>query len=354
MKQLWILLLHLILTMNAWAGDVVDLYGASPSASDRIIKHFVRQVREIESELTAEFASSMDGNIRNPKRVEQLLQKKARLVNAIKRTGHFLFADLQTVSYPGDNDIYTTIEVVEKNQPERLQYVHPKHPIKSVAHDDLINTMIVYQSIAMKLMMTGQLDLHDNSCPVYHCTVPFKHPKLKPYLALFNEGAVHQKQEIIQALNHDPDPERRAAAAFLIGHFNNPQDIMSLLSPHVNDEDEGVRNNVLRVMGETVARAHITTFDATPFLSLLDSPSVTDRNKSLLVLLTAADSSAGKKQIIQQGQARFIALLRLKQPNNHGMAYAILKKISGRDFSETDFTAWEQWFIEAQTGNSRV
>ena len=82
-------------------------------------------------------------------------------------------------------------------------------------------------------------------------------------------------------MNHDPIPDRRAAAVFLIGHFKDPKEIMSTLTPHVMDADSGVRNNVMRVIGMTMEKAHLTQIDLHPFLVLLQSPVESDRNKAL-------------------------------------------------------------------------
>jgi len=95
--------------------------------------------------------------------------------------------------------------------------------------------------------------------------------------------------------------------------------------------------------------AKITDVDATPFLDLLASPSVTDRNKALYVLFAVSQSPEGKKQLIQQGGDRLLAILQLKQLNNHGIAYLILKQLSGRDLGEHNISAWRAWLNEAQT-----
>jgi len=325
MKFMFILLV-LLLGGSAKANDIVDVHGVNHHVAKEIKKRYEKRVQHIETKLMKEF-STVGANVQNPQRVQQWLNQKNQLVQEIKQHGHFAFVDLQTVNYPGKKNIYTTIEIVQSNQKNRLSFIPPKtYQSTGPKRHDLIELMIVYQHKAMRLLMSNQLDLHDQTCPVYHCTVPFTHPTLKPYLALFNQGVIHEKPLIIETLNHDKNPERRAAAAFLVGHFHDPHEIITLLLPHVTDQHDGVRNNVLRVIGETIARAHITEINALPFLTLLDSPYVTDRNKALLVLLTMADSEYGKKQIIKHGRARLLTLHHLKQPNNHDIAEMILKK----------------------------
>lgn len=74
-------------------------------------------------------------------------------------------------------------------------------------------------------------------------------------------------------------------------------------------------------------RSKITDVNALPFIALLDSPYVTDRNKALLVLLALADSKSGKKQIEQNHHGRLTNIANLKQPNNRDVAQMILNKI---------------------------
>jgi len=207
--------------------------------------------------------------------------------------------------------------------------------------------MMQFNHLELQLMMNNQLDLENDTCPVYHCITGFKHPQLKPYLSVFNQGVIKQRKLILQTLNQDKDPERRAAAAFLIGHFQNPKDILSLLMPHVNDSNDHVRNNVMRVIFATMEKAKISKIDTKPFLHLLDSPYSTDRNKALAVLLRAAEDPQTQQSLRHNGRDKLLALLALKQPNNHHTAYLILKKISGKNFDEHNIAAWGKWLSEA-------
>lgn len=313
--------------LPAWAGDIIDVYGVTPIESQRIIKNYAKAVSQIEMQLSKVFADGEQGN-EHPELLNALFEKKQQLIQTIKKAEHFAFVDFQTINYPTKADIYTTIEIIKDSHSPRLKFVSPP---QSTAYPqvkpDLISEMMSYHQKAMRLMMTQQIDLKDNSCPVYYCSVPFKHPELKPYLRVFNQGIKQHKTEVIHALNHDPNPERRAAAAFLIGHLNDPHEIVAILLPHIRDSNSGVRNNVLRVIGQTILRAKIYDVDARPFMALLDSPFVTDRNKSLITLYTLVDSTEGKKQIAAHNHGKLEALAALKQPNNHDMAVDILNKI---------------------------
>ena len=338
----------LVVSMNSIAQNTVDLYGDESPLSKQILKKYAKQVADEEVVFQAALRLPRPDN--DPSFTPYFLKRMA-LAEKIKKEGDYLYVHFDTVYYPDIRTDYTTIEVVKKDQAQRMHYVEPIGPeIKYPVKDDLITQMSQFIKLESQLMLTNQLDLDPKHrlCPVYHCVTGFANPQLKPYLAIFNDGVVKQKKLILDTLNHDPNPVRRGAAAFLLGHLSNPHEIIERLLPLVNDSNEGVRNNVLRVIGATIQTAKITDMDAGPFLQLLNSPSETDRNKSLWVLLTLSQSNKAKPVIAQQGGEKLLELLRLIQPNNHDMAHIILKRVSGKEFGASDLRAWENWLASEQ------
>ncbi len=333
----------------AYSENIVDIYGADKTHSITILKKYTKQVAEIQSELVGAWHSEILSGNKNTVKIKKIQSKKTALQEKIKKDGEFLFVSLQTITYPSRKNSYTTIEVIEKNQSERLRFVNSNVSIKkSQRQSNLIDKMIEYDKLTWKLMLEHQLPSKDYICPVYHCMYAFDTPILKPYLTIFNSGVIKDKQLILDTLNHDPDPERRAEVAFLVGHFKDPHEIIELLSQHVNDKSELVRNNAMRVIGATIEKAKIMRLDISPFLALLNSPYETDRNKALYILFHASGTPSSRRLILQQGKGSLLALLRLKQPNNHDYAYLILKKISGKTYGEYDIEAWDKWLTFAQ------
>lgn len=335
--------------MRVSAHIIVDIYGANKIHSEKILREYTKQVIEIESALAKQEKYFYLTGKENIQKIEEIQTKKDQLAERIKKKGKFLYAAFHTTTYPDRENRYTTIEVIEKKNPERLAFVHPNNNHTTyLKQSDLITKMQEYDTLGWKLSDSKQLTAKNLSCPVYHCTFGFKHPKLKPYLNIFNGGVIKEKTKILTVLNSDPDPERRATAAFLIGHFKNPEEIIFTLSKYINDPSELVRNNVIRVMSETIDKAQINHIDVKPFLNLLKSPYGTDRNKAVALLATVSLDEKSKLLIIDQGKKELLALLRLKQPNNHDWAYLLLKKMSGKNYSEYDIPAWKRWFSEAK------
>jgi hypothetical protein len=143
-------------------------------------------------------------------------------------------------------------------------------------------------------------------------------------------------------LNEEHNPTRRASAVLLVGHFTDPKEIINTLLPYINDEDSTVRNNSMRVIATTLVKAKRLTLDVRPFLELLNSPYLTDRNKALFILYNLSISARVRAACIKSA-VRLVALLALKQPNQHDTAYLLLKQISGQDFGEHNVPAWRQW-----------
>lgn len=284
---------------------VVDLFGDDSPKGQRLLNHYRRALI----------------------RVEKAADEKAKkqLIKRIQQAGDYLHVHVERVHYPDTPVLYMTLEVVTKQEPERLRWVPPPRS----EHDphsqhDAIWLMQQYVQTGERLFAMNQLDAHHRGCRPHHCTFGFIHPALKPYRKRFDEAVKHEKPTILAAL-HDADPARRAAAAFMVGEFHDPHDIIKRLLPLIHDPDSEVRNNAIRVIGETMHYAKLYDLDVRPFIELLSSPYETDRNKSLLVLLQAATLEKNKKQIKQIGEQKLQALVKLKQLNNKELAVAILK-----------------------------
>ena len=340
------LILNIILVADGFAGNVIDVYGVDTKTAARLTAQYAKQIDDV----AGLFYQALMSNDNLPEQTRKANKAKTlQLAQTIKQKFGFLYVNFDTVFYPGQQNYYTTVEIVDKNRPDRLRFIKQTKASPHLTHEnkqDIISSMITYSTISQELIFNNKMDAQITSCPVYHCFSNFTHPQLKPYLNVFNDGVKKYKSLILATLKHDADEERRGAAIFLIGHFTNPHEIMNILLPYVNDNNSLVRNNAIRVISETMRSAHITDVDLLPFITLLDSPYETDRNKSLLVLLTVASTQSAQSTIIHHGSDKLLALLKLKQPNNHELVYLILKTMSGKQYGEYDISAWQKWMIQ--------
>lgn len=362
MKKLVVIpILYIITTLPAWSKVIVDVFGVEPQLATKIEKEFSNDIQKIEKHKELRlFSENLDTT--TAKKLDQLLKQKKALIAQIKNKYDLEFVDIQTIQYPNNEDLYSTIEVVQKKDTNRIKLMQKQEYLdnstlaksstkskvqgestqqfastaelekksndKKSNSNDSIDKMIEFQLLAMRLIFEQKIEIKNDVCPVYHCIAPFNLPQLSSYLTTFNHAAKYEKEQIINALNNDKNQQRRAAAAFLVGHFSDPKEIVRVLTPKLDDNSYLVRNNAMRVIGSTIAKSNLTDIDAKPFISQLDTPSTVVRNKALYVLSTLSMSKNGKKQLQQFGKDKLLNIAHLKQPNNHDIAKIILDNLN--------------------------
>jgi hypothetical protein len=67
-----------------------------------------------------------------------------------------------------------------------------------------------------------------------------------------------------------------------------------------------------------------------------------------LIVSSLANNLKYSKYIVQNAGDNLIQELKLQQPNNHYLAYIILKKISNKNYSDRDYKSWQNWLTEAK------
>ncbi|MCA0404157.1 MAG: hypothetical protein LCH30_10245 [Proteobacteria bacterium] len=333
----------LIFNLTAVASNVVDAHGTDSKTANQLVKQYGKKVDEVETKILDIY--KQPDSKKKTALLEEQFEKKIQLVKDIQKKYGYPFVDFQTIIYPDKKNNYTTIEVIEKNAPERMLFVEKNRPDPEDEKnypDDLISKMRIYERSFMELALFKKAKIEKDDCPYYHCISGIKNHGLESKLLALKKGADSQRKFVIKSLK-DKDSERRGAAAYLVGLFDDPHEIIQLVLPLVTDINEGVRNNAVRVIASTVEKAKMTEIDIVPFIKLLDSPYILDRNKSLWVLVGTSKNPKQQAIIKQKARYRLIELLKLTQPNNHEPAYIILKNISGKNYSEHDYKAWKKW-----------
>ncbi len=353
-----LLMLTGLMSLCVNADQHIDFYGVEPDVGHLLVGKYSKRILKLEHSLL-KLSAKDPGGKNTSQYLENLSKAKDQLELEIKQDGDFASVMLDTVFYAHPSLAYTTIEVITKDNLARLRFVSPlvknnpqapyKYQSELQSKNDVITQMSFFTDEVLRLFISGNLaDIQDDKlyCPVYHCLASFDQPTLAPYLSLFNAAAIKDKVLILKALSRDPVIERRGFAVFLVGHFNDPREIIKVLIPYINDPCQLIRNNAMRVLSATLRKSKIKDIDPRPFLDLLDSPYDTDRNKSLHVLLALAESESMKNWLRIYGAKPLLANLALKQPNNHLVAYKILQRISGQSFSDLAVNEWRNWFLQ--------
>lgn len=267
---------------------------------------------------------------------------KARLVEL-----GFAWGRVSRITYfrQPKNETYVTIDVVEPADRERRMPfgAAPDEDLPDV--DGLAAAWDAYETKTLELLGAHALPSEYVPCNAFHCLVGFRHADLAPYGTLFDERVPARRAELLRLLHRAKDEDRRAAAAYLIAHLHDGNEVVAELMPALRDPSSAVRNNAMRVLQDIAHHHPEIAIPVEPVFAALDYPETTDRNKALAIVDGLAERPENRAAIRAHGRV-LLALLALEQPNNHDFAYTILKKVSGESFGERDVAAWERWLSQ--------
>jgi hypothetical protein len=315
----------------------VDIYKSNQVTSYDIYKRFNKELNSIAMSLL-DVGSSNDKN-----RFEDIANKIKYITANIYNMGEFSYVHISPVIYPGDNKVYFSLDLVDKKDKRRLD-VFLNQPKESIPDPDrLLSLWFSYERKGMDLLFKHS-DLKEiNSCSAYHCLFGFSHPALLRYKNLFDLMVEKNKQQLVTILRRDRDENKRYAAAYLLAHIKNGRELIQILIPSIKDCNAKVRNSVMRVLGSTLTKVKTANFPIEKIIKALDYPAETDRNKALYILQSLSVQPIYAEYIRNHASNEIIAQLKMQQPNLHNTAYQILKKISGKNFDEMNYIAWNKW-----------
>lgn len=266
-----------------------------------------------------------------------------KIISQIKQKGDFAYVGLAVVRYNGEHAAHATIDVVDKDDKSRIIKFLPS-PTRNVPDPDhLIKNWQDYQNTGFSIFFNTNKAPTFTICPANHCMFGFDDKRLRKYGPIFNKLVPKNKNKLIKILKEDKDPEKRTYAAYLLAHLKDGKELVNILIPSIYDSSSSVRNAVMRVLAETLAKHKIADFPIDKLLQALDFPETTDRNKALCSLLPLVDQPEYAEYMRKHGLNLLISELKLLQPNVHGLAYMILKKISGKNYADRDYKSWQSW-----------
>jgi hypothetical protein len=319
--------------------SIIDVYGTNDFTAEDIRKSFGKDFQKI----TDYIKSSQ--NFFYDKENVKLSNLKEKIKKGINNLGDFAYVNIDPVIYPDRNDVYFTIDVVNKKDVNRLNVFFPK-PTKSLPDPDgLIIAWQEYEKAAIAKLAQRKISytLNLNDCPAFHCLFGFGDPDLKKYQNIFDEKVPKNKEKLVEILRNDKDDDKRATAAFLLAHIKDGNELLNIMIPSIHDSNVNVRNNAMRVMGMTLITFKKENFPIDEIVKVLDYPARTDRNKAMVILQSLSLQPYYAKYIREYAADKIIIQLKMLQPNVHLPAYDILKRISNQKYAERDYSAWELW-----------
>lgn len=282
------------------------------------------------------------------------MEMEERFVTRIKKKFGFPFVEWSIVQHfdPGQLSLHLTLDVVEeKDVARRMPFsAAPKEEFTDPL--GLIKAWDEYESLALDLVESGEIEPETEKCVALHCPFGHKHPKLKPYERVFQVGLKTQGPKLVEILKSDKRANFRASAAFLLAYWTDEKKkVVDAMVDRIKDPDAVVRNNALRVLGDIAEFHKETPVALAPLLPALDYPKVSDRSKALYVVhLLSLASTQVREELLKTSVPTLVSLMECKQPDHRELAHGILRKISGKEFPDSDSRAWLAWYKKLAPG----
>jgi hypothetical protein len=272
-----------------------------------------------------------------------MIKKMEFVMDGLQKSGQFSYIRLSPIVYPNNTRIGFTVDVVDKGDERRMQGFLPKPTQNLPDPKHLVQSWKDYEKYGFKVFFSTKRVMSSEHCPAFHCIFGFDDPAVKHYGVQFNRDVPIYKNELITILRQDKDESKRGAAAYLLAHLKNANEVADALTPSMRDSSSLVRNNVMRVFAEMATKVKLNNFPVDDAIRALSYPSETDRNKALFMLdsITAIPKYAA--YVKRKGCQGVLNQYRLIQPNLHDTAYKVLMNMSGEHYPIDDYTAWEQW-----------
>lgn len=319
--------------------SVIDMYRSDQISAEYIREKFGKNFDKVSDMLSSRWVGS-------EKYKKNINGKLTSIAAGIKKHGDFSFINISIVTYPGDKVIYYTVDLVDKKDAARNQGFLPKQTQDIPDPDHLIKDWLEYEKMGTDLAFNKHKIIKVEHCPVFHCLYGFEYPALKKYGEIFNAKVPQYQAQLVDILRNDKDEHKRGAAAYLLAHIKNEEELVKVLAPSIHDSSSYVRNNTMRTLGGVLEKVKTTDFPILDAISALDYPNESDRNKALYVVLSAVKQPAYAHFVINNASKNILDNLKMLQPNLHGNAYELLQKLSNEKYGDRDYLAWDKWLRE--------
>lgn len=262
------------------------------------------------------------------------------LAERIEREGDFAYAHLSRITYaPGVT--YATLDLVDREDAaRRLRFTPTPTGPTHADPEDVLAGWDAYEAAFPTYIAAKTVDWKA-PCPYWHC-IAIGHPALAAMMDDLAHRAARHPDELADILLHDPRALWRARAAYVIALLPDGARVVELELARLRDAEELVRNNTMRVLAMIALHHPELAIPVAPIVDALDLPATDDRNKASATLAGLATHPENRAAILRAGDT-LLAMLALRQPNNHDFAHRILVALAGRDLGEHDVDAWRAW-----------
>lgn len=315
----------------------IDVSGAKQVTTETVAKKCKNEIQEI----AAKKALMSDIDLSSTKG-QGVITAINQLKTCIMRGEKEFAVNIETVLYPSDNSMHLSVNLIEKN---KMKIAFNRTPTQTLPDPvQLIEKWQAYEYKVYKKVLQNKKSPIMKNCPVLHCYLSYGDPEFKTDETYFINEVPKHISELTKILREDKDANKRASAAYLLAHMHDGNELIKILTPSIRDPDQYVRNNILRVISQAINKCKPENFPIADVVDALNFPTITDANKSLLVIASIITQQPKYySYVILHASNNLLHNLRQQQPNVHELSYYILKTISGKNYGEHDYIAWENW-----------
>lgn len=331
-----------LLGAPVWAQSSATLKGIDLYRSDRVTLEQV--LAEVNPLVKLYFNLRNSGSRGLSKRAETV---KADIEGKVKALGGFAYASLYYGEYftSAQHSAYITFDVVDAaSAASRFNFKPaPKETIKDP--NGLLALWKEYTELGNSLQMKGELVAEDPRCAGFSCFWGSETPELGAFEAKFISEAERSKGGLKEVLSKDSDPRKREAALYALSYLPDGQEVAGIMVESLGDPDELVRGAALQVLSDISVYHKEVLLDVDKVIPALDFPSSSDRSKALAVLVGMSTNAIYRPAVLQKATPHLLRLLKLLQPSNHDLTYALLGMLSNEIYGRRDYDLWEKWVL---------
>ncbi len=280
----------------------------------------------------------------------RLIESKKRVTSAhaFAQCTFSVGVDLKT------NIMRLTVDLVDEGDEWRMRF-SPAPQGEVADPEGLLAAWGDFVRAYWKLENAGALAFGFGACKAFSCYGRFDHPELAPREQRFIEGVPRNFDALVRVLREERDEVKRMQAVNLLAYGPSREQVVKAVLPSVRDPAQGVRNEVMRLLGAAQKGQKRVIIPLDTVLESLWLPTTSDRNKAAwaLVHVLETEGAVHRERILGKAAEPLLEMVAMHQTSDREPAHKVLTLLAGRDLGE-DGEAWRQWVEAVRGGKGRV
>lgn len=321
----------------------IDVYRSAVLTPEKAKELFGRRIAELVVLRNHRRPASSD----KAEALRAQIEREAAKLPGIAHAGLTLSEHFTSV----DHAMYVTFDIVDEADRGRLAFA-PEPRRKTSDPEGLLAAWKAYYDLGSALARRGEMPVDRPDCPGFYCLWGAATPELGALQNKFVAGAAAKERELRTVLVHEQDPQRRAAAVFVLSYGPRGEKVVESCFSALKDPSPVVRGAGLQILADIINHRKDLRVDADKIVPLLDDPSGSVRSKTLGLLVPMVDDKVERLKILAAAP-RLIDILKLSEPGSHDLAFTVLGQLSHQTFGRRDYASWERWVTENAEGLKR-